>query len=99
MKRKRSAIWTLLAVLCAAAIGCSDDEPTGPPGTSQGRVVNGSADSPNIDLYVDGLRFAPDLTFREFSQYMIVSAGNRTVEARIANSNNVLFTKTETFAA
>jgi hypothetical protein len=81
-----------------AAVGCSDDDPVTPPGTAQVRVVNAAADAPNVDLFVDGKRIAGDLTFREFSPYMIVASGDQPVEARVANTNTRLFAGNHIFA-
>jgi hypothetical protein len=97
MKRERRAIWLLLAAVCAA-VGCSDDDPVTPPGTAQVRVVHGAADVPNADLFIDSKRIAADLTFREFSPYMIVISGDQPVEARVANTNSRLFAGNHIFA-
>ncbi|MCA9753756.1 MAG: DUF4397 domain-containing protein [Gemmatimonadetes bacterium] len=78
----KSALRVLLVSLAALGLaGCGDDDPTGPAaGSSAVRVGHLSPDAPAVDVWVDGSVALSGLTFREFSDYVDLSAGSHRVQ-------------------
>ncbi|ULT55320.1 DUF4397 domain-containing protein [Neobacillus drentensis] len=50
------------------------------PGNAQIRFLHTSADSPNVDVYVNGSRVIKDLAFKQVSQHMPLKAGKYHID-------------------
>jgi Domain of unknown function (DUF4397) len=75
---KRGVLCLLLAV-AALTTACSDDEGTGPEGGARLRVVHADAELPEVDVVVDDIEMASDLTYLTASEYLELEAGLRQV--------------------
>ena len=72
----------LLCLLVAAALtaGCSDDEGTGPDETiARLRVVHADAELPPVDVVVDDIEMASDLSYLTASEYLELEPGSHHV--------------------
>ena len=72
--------YTVLAVNFVANIEpllLVDNTTTPTPGNAKVRVVHASPDAPNVDVLVDDVIVLTDVAFKEFSDYLTVSAGAR----------------------
>jgi Domain of unknown function (DUF4397) len=76
---KRGVLCLLLAV-AALVTACSDDEGTGPgEGNARLRVVHADARLAEVDVDVDDIEMASDLSFQDASDYLELEAGSRHV--------------------
>ena len=76
---KRGVLRLLLAVAALTA-ACSDDEGTGPgEGMARLRVVHADARTGEVDVVVDDIEMASDLSFLNASDYLELEAGSRQV--------------------
>jgi trimeric autotransporter adhesin len=76
---KRGVLRLLLAVAALTA-ACSDDEGTGPEeGMARLRVVHADAELAEVDVVVDDIEMATDLSFLDASDYLELEAGSRQV--------------------
>jgi hypothetical protein len=83
---KRGVLCLLLA-LAALTAACSDDEGTGPEeGMARLRVVHADAELPEIDVVVDDIEMASDLSFLDASDYLELEPGSRHVVFLSADS-------------
>jgi trimeric autotransporter adhesin len=74
----RGVLCLLLAV-AALTTACSDDDGTGPEGGARLRVVHADAELPEVDVVVDDIEMASDLTYLTASEYLELEAGPRHV--------------------
>ncbi len=83
---KRGVLRLLLA-LAALTAACSDDEGTGPEeGLARLRVVHADARSSEVDVVVDDIEMANDLSFLDASEYLELEPGSRKVVFLTADS-------------
>lgn len=83
---KRGVLCLLLAVAALTA-ACSDDEGTGPEeGMARLRVVHAEARTGEVDVVVDDIEMASDLSFLDASDYLELEAGSRQVVFLTAES-------------
>jgi trimeric autotransporter adhesin len=83
---KRGVLRLLLAVAALTA-ACSDDEGTGPEeGMARLRVVHADAKTGEVDVVVDDIEMASDLSFLDASDYLELEAGSRQVVFLTADS-------------
>jgi hypothetical protein len=76
---KRGVLRLLLAVAALTA-ACSDDDGTGPEeGMARLRVVHADARTGEVDVVVDDIEMASDLSFQDASDYLELEAGSRQV--------------------
>ena len=88
-----------IAGLCWAvlfAVGCGSDSANT---TQQLRVVMASADTPPVDILIDGAQVATSLGFRNSSGYIPVKSGQRRVEAIAVRDSASVFQQTVSVAA
>ena len=71
-----------VAAIGLAACGGDDDPPVHP--TTQLRVIHGSADTPAVDVYVNGSRSLSGVTFGQASGFGAVDAGPTRVQVTAA---------------
>jgi trimeric autotransporter adhesin len=74
----RGVLCLLLAV-AALTTACSDDDGTVPEGGARLRVVHADAELPEVDVVVDDIEMASDLTYLTASEYLELEAGPRHV--------------------
>ncbi len=83
---KRGVLPLLLAVAALTA-ACSDDDGTGPgEGLARLRVVHADARTGEVDVVVDDIEMASDLSFLDASDYLELEAGSRQVVFLTADS-------------
>jgi hypothetical protein len=83
----KRGVFCLLLALAALTAACSDDEGTGPEeGMARLRVVHADAKLPEIDVVVDDIEMASDLSFLDASDYLELEAGSRHVVFLTADS-------------
>ena len=76
---KRGVLLLLLA-MAAATAACSDDEGTGPEeGLARLRVVHADAELGEVDVAVDDIEMASDLSFQDASDYLELEPGSRHI--------------------
>jgi hypothetical protein len=69
-----------MIVVALAAAACSDDQGTGPgEGMARLRVVHAAAELAEIDVVVDDIELASDLSYLDASEYLELEAGTRSV--------------------
>jgi hypothetical protein len=77
----------LLLAVAALTAACSDDEGTGPEeGMARLRVVHADAELAEVDVVVDDIEMASDLSFLDASDYLDLEAGSRQVVFLTADS-------------
>ena len=82
---KRGVLWLLAVAALTAA--CSDDDGTGPEeGMPRLRVVHAEANLAEVDVVVDDIEMASDLSFLDASDYLELEAGSRQVVFLTADS-------------
>jgi hypothetical protein len=70
----------LLLVVAALTAACGDDEGTGPEeGVARLRMVHADAELAEVDVVVDDIEMASDLSFLNASDYLELEAGSRHV--------------------
>jgi len=77
------------AVVALAAVGlaaCSDDDDAPAP-TAQLRVIHASADTPAVDVYVNGSRSLSGVTFGQASGFASVAAGPTRIQVTAAGQS------------
>lgn len=90
MNFRRMGSWSLLAVFALFA-ACDEDSTTNPtpePGSAQVRVAHLSPDTDLVDVWVDGTRVLQDVSFKQFSPYLQVPAGDRQVQVVAAGTTS-----------
>jgi hypothetical protein len=75
---------SLLFAVGALVSACSDDDDngTGPENSGRVRVVHLSPDAPNVDVLVDGVVVANNVSYLTASDYLEVEAGSRNIAIR-----------------
>jgi Domain of unknown function (DUF4397) len=68
-----------------AGCGGDDDEVSTPVSQAQLRVVHASADTPAVDVYVDGGRALQNVTFGAASAFSAVTPGNTRLQVTLAS--------------
>ena len=100
-KRMRiPVLLVLLAVACAAATGCDDEDRAAPPsdtsppdaprfGLSSMRVLHASPDLPSVDVYVDEetTPFFSGLDYGEATGYVTLPVGDHVLHLRAAGAS------------
>ncbi len=76
----RAALIGAAALAVTACVGGDATDPSPAPEVSTLRVVHASADSPNVNVVIDGANFATDLPFKSASVLSTVSSGTATVQ-------------------
>ncbi len=71
------------------AVVAADDTGTPAAGMAWIRVLHGSPDAPNVDVYVDGAKAVTDLAFGSITAYTPVAAGNHAVKVCATGSTTV----------
>jgi hypothetical protein len=83
----KRGVLRLLLVVAALTAACSDDEGTGPDeGLARLRVVHADARLAEVDVVVDDIELASDLSFLDASEYLELEPGNRKVVFLTADS-------------
>ena len=75
--------YTVLAVNFVASIEpllLTDDNRSPTPGNARVRVVHASPDAPNVDVLVDDVIVLTNVAFKQFSDYLEVTAGARNIK-------------------
>ena len=75
-----------LATLTACGVFDDDDDPAPPPPVAQAqlRVIHASADTPAVDIFINGTRALPGVTFGAASAFNAVPAGATRVQVSLA---------------
>ena len=78
----------MMTLLLAVALtpACSDDETTGPTDEARVRVVHASPDAPAVDVLVDGAEVLADVPYLGVSEYLDLSAGERSLTVNAAGT-------------
>lgn len=69
-----------------------------PAGFALVRIGHLSPDAPNVDVWVDGQRVLDNVAFSDFSGYLQVLSGNRSLQISVAGSNPPQIVLDETLA-
>lgn len=84
----RRRLGLLLTLACGGLVACGgDDDPAPPPPATpqtQLRVVHGSADTPAVDVFVNGNRALAGVTFGQASGFNSVAAGSTRLQVSLA---------------
>lgn len=75
-----------LITLTACGVFDDDDDPAPPPPVAQAqlRAIHASADTPAVDVFVNGARALPGVTFGAASPFNAVPAGSTRVQVALA---------------
>jgi Domain of unknown function (DUF4397) len=79
------------AAVTAIALGAcgvfdDDDDPTPTPVAQANlRAIHASADTPAVDVFVNGMRALPGVTFGQASAFNAIAAGTTRVQVSLAN--------------
>lgn len=73
----------LLPVLLTACGG--NDHPTPPPAQANLRAIHASAETPSVDVFVNGTRALAGVTFGQAAAFSPVTAGSTRIQVALAN--------------
>ena len=93
--------YTVLAVNFVAGIEpllLTDDNRSPTPGNARVRVVHASPDAPSVDVLVDDAVVLTNVAFKEFSDYLEVTAGARNFKVNAAGTTTTVIDVTPTLA-
>jgi len=90
-----------LAAASMIAVGCDDDTTTAPvtPSEARVRVMHGSPNAPAVDVLVDGQPVLTGVAYPQNSSYLVVPAGARNLQVRVAGTSTVVIDETTTLQA
>ena len=87
---KHLSMFLMLVFGITVFTGCSDDEvmtPAPTPSTAKVLVTHASPDAPGVDLLVDNVIAATNLTFPNSTTYSTLSSGTRNVKVNVTGTS------------